>query len=171
MVPCIPVISVIIWKWSIHYTFCQLCSTYYTCTAVQIKNCSKSTSVIKVATVKNTDNFHYTSKGSNHVIPPNRHFLRPAKMNGTHRRTLKSSWGIHYMYCGMPKGILQPSTTWLWLELYGVWFFTVWCHFWPDMCLSTNYSSNSTHIMDLPLVLCFFPLVLICGKCVMASTV
>jgi len=31
---------------------CLLCSTRYT--AVQIKNCSKSTSVIKVATMKNT---------------------------------------------------------------------------------------------------------------------
>jgi len=33
---------------------CQLCSTHYT--AIQINNCLKSTSVIKVATMKNTDN-------------------------------------------------------------------------------------------------------------------
>ena len=31
----------------------QLCTTCFT--AIQIKNCSKSTSVIKVATMKNTD--------------------------------------------------------------------------------------------------------------------
>ena len=37
--------------------YCQLCSTRYT--AVQIKNCSKSTSAIKIATMKNTDNFRY----------------------------------------------------------------------------------------------------------------
>jgi len=36
----------------------QLCSTHYT--VVRIKNCLKSTSVIKVATMKNTDNFCYT---------------------------------------------------------------------------------------------------------------
>ena len=41
---------------------CQLCSTCYT--AVQIKNCSKSTSAIKIATMKNTDDFHYKGKPS-----------------------------------------------------------------------------------------------------------
>ena len=40
----------------------QLCSTYYT--AVQIKNCSKSASAIKTATMKNTDNFCYEGKPS-----------------------------------------------------------------------------------------------------------
>jgi len=34
---------------------CQLCSTHYT--AVRTKNCLKSTSVIKVATMKSTDDF------------------------------------------------------------------------------------------------------------------
>ena len=33
----------------------QLCSTHYT--AVQIENCLKSTSTIKIATMKNMDNF------------------------------------------------------------------------------------------------------------------
>ena len=65
---------------------CQLCSTHYT--AVQIKNCLKSTSAIKVATMKNTDDFHY--KTSHHVLPPNRQLLLSAKMNGTQRRTLVS---------------------------------------------------------------------------------
>ena len=41
---------------------CQLCSTRYS--AVPIKNCSKSTSAIKIATMKNTDNFHYEGKPS-----------------------------------------------------------------------------------------------------------
>ena len=42
--------------------FCQLCSTRYT--AFQIKNCSKSTSAIKIATMKSMDNFHYEGKPS-----------------------------------------------------------------------------------------------------------
>ena len=41
---------------------CELCSTCYT--AVRIKYCSKSTSVIEVATMKNTDDFHYEEKPS-----------------------------------------------------------------------------------------------------------
>ena len=41
---------------------CQLCSTRYT--AVRINNCAKSTSAIKVATMKNTDDFHYERKPS-----------------------------------------------------------------------------------------------------------
>ena len=42
---------------------CQLCSTHYT--ALRIKNCSKSTSAIKVTkSMKNTDDFHYEGKPS-----------------------------------------------------------------------------------------------------------
>jgi len=41
---------------------CQLCSTHYT--AVQINNCLKRTSAIKVATMKITDNFCYEWKPS-----------------------------------------------------------------------------------------------------------
>ena len=41
---------------------CQLCSTHYT--ALQIKNCSKSTSATKVATMNNMDDFHYEGKPS-----------------------------------------------------------------------------------------------------------
>ena len=41
---------------------CQLCSTRYT--ALGIKNCLNSTTAIKVATMKNTDNFHYEEKPS-----------------------------------------------------------------------------------------------------------
>ena len=39
-----------------------LCSTRYT--AVRIKNCSKSTSAIKIATMKNMDDFCYEGKPS-----------------------------------------------------------------------------------------------------------
>ena len=41
---------------------CQLCSTRYT--AVRIKNCLKSTPAIKIAPMKNTDDFHYEGKPS-----------------------------------------------------------------------------------------------------------
>ena len=41
---------------------CRLCSTRYT--AVRIKNCLKSTSAIKIATMKNTDDFRYEGKPS-----------------------------------------------------------------------------------------------------------
>ena len=41
---------------------CRLCSTSYT--AVRFKNCSKSTSAIKIATMKNTDDFHFEGKPS-----------------------------------------------------------------------------------------------------------
>ena len=41
---------------------CRLCSTRYT--AVQTKNCLKSTSAVKIATVTNTDDFRYEGKPS-----------------------------------------------------------------------------------------------------------
>ena len=41
---------------------CRLCSTRYT--AVRIENCLKSTSAIKTATMKITDDFHYEGKPS-----------------------------------------------------------------------------------------------------------
>ena len=62
---------------------CQLCSTRYT--VVRIKNCSKSTSEIKVATM-----MIFVMKGSQHALPPNQHLSLSAKMNGTQRRTLVS---------------------------------------------------------------------------------
>ena len=86
---------------------CQLCSTRYT--PVQINNCSKSTSAIKVATMKNMDDFRY--EGSHHMLPPNRHFSLLAKMNGTQRRTLVSPSRMHCTYCGMPKGTSRAKAT------------------------------------------------------------
>ena len=41
---------------------CRLCSTRYT--AIRIKNCLKSTSAIKIATMKNTDDFCFEGKPS-----------------------------------------------------------------------------------------------------------
>ena len=41
---------------------CRLCSIRYT--AVRIKNCLKSTSAIKIATMKNTDDFRFKGKSS-----------------------------------------------------------------------------------------------------------
>ena len=41
---------------------CWLCSTCYT--AIQIKNCLKSTSAIKIATMKNMDGFRFEGKPS-----------------------------------------------------------------------------------------------------------
>ena len=41
---------------------CWLCSTCYT--AIQIKNCLKSTSAIKTATMKNMDDFHFEGRPS-----------------------------------------------------------------------------------------------------------
>ena len=41
---------------------CRLCSTHYT--AVRIKNCLNSTSAIKIATMKNTNDFRYEGKPS-----------------------------------------------------------------------------------------------------------
>ena len=49
-------------KSEVSITFCcQQCSTHYT---LQIKNCSKSTSAIKVATLKNMEDFCYEGKPS-----------------------------------------------------------------------------------------------------------
>ena len=50
-------------KSEVSITFrCWLCSTCYT--AVRIKNCLKSTSTFKIATMKNMENFHYKGKPS-----------------------------------------------------------------------------------------------------------
>ena len=65
---------------------CQLCSTRYA--AFRIKNCLKSTSAIKIATMTNTDDFRYEGKSS-HAIAKSTLALS-AKMNGTQRRTLVS---------------------------------------------------------------------------------
>jgi len=82
---------------------CQLCSTCYT--AVQIDNCLKRTSAIKVATMKITDDFCYEWKPSRAFHKIN--FLWWAKMNGTQRRALVSPWRMHCIYNSTAK-----STFW-----------------------------------------------------------
>ena len=67
---------------------CQLYSTRYT--AVRVKNCLKSTSVIKVDTMKNMDDFCYAGKGRHHVHPPNQRFSLSSQIGGTQRRALVS---------------------------------------------------------------------------------
>ena len=57
-------------------------------TALQIKNCSKSTSAIKVATMKNMDDFRYERKPS-FAIAKSTLFV-VSEMNGTQRKTLVS---------------------------------------------------------------------------------
>ena len=76
----------------------QLCSTYYT--AVWIKNYSKSTSVINVATIKNMDNFCY-AKGSHHILPLNWHFLQSAKTKEDTDKSMKNAL-YRLLYCSMP---------------------------------------------------------------------
>ena len=44
---------------------------------------------------ENTDNFHYACRGSHHMQPPNWLILMSAKMNGTQRKIVVSSWRMH----------------------------------------------------------------------------
>ena len=67
--------------------YCQLCSSHYT--AAQIENHSKSTSVTKVATMKNMDDFHYTKKPSQATTKLT--LFTISKDKGTQRRTLVSA--------------------------------------------------------------------------------
>ena len=84
---------------------CQLCSTRYT--ALQIKNCLKSASVIKVATMKNTNDFHYKGKPSHATAP----FAVSKDEWDTKEDTGKSMKNALYTYCGMPKGTSWAEAT------------------------------------------------------------
>ena len=69
-------------KREIFFMLCyQICSPHYT--AVQTENCTSAT---KVATMKNTDDFHYERELSHAATKQ----TLSAKMNGTQRRTLVS---------------------------------------------------------------------------------
>ena len=85
---------------------CKVFST--NCTAVSIKKCSKSTSVINVATIKM---WRISCKGSHHMLPPNQCILLPAEMNGTQRRTLVIPWKMYYIYYCMQKGTSWTAAT------------------------------------------------------------
>ena len=65
---------------------CQLCSMHYA--AVQIKNCLKNPSAIKIATIKNTDDFRNEGKPS--CATAKLTLFTVSKMNGTQRRTVVS---------------------------------------------------------------------------------
>ena len=67
---------------------CQLCSTHYK--VVQIKNCSKSTSAIKAATTKSTNDFHFKGKPSHAIAKSTLFAVNKIIMNETQRRTLVS---------------------------------------------------------------------------------
>ena len=82
---------------------CQLCSTCYT--AVQIKNCSKSTPVIKIATMKNTDGFYYEGKPSHATTKLTLFTVE------TQRRRLVGPRRMHCMCCSMPKGTSRAKAT------------------------------------------------------------
>ena len=86
---------------------CQLCSIHYR--TVQIKNCLKSTSVIKVATMK-IRMISITQRKPSRAITQWM-LLQSAKMNRTQRRTLVSPWRMHCTYCDMPKGTSRSEVT------------------------------------------------------------
>jgi len=83
----------------------QLCLTHYA--AVQINNSLKRTFVIKVATMKITDDLMETIT----CLLLNRHFSWWTKMNGTQRKAMLSPWRTHCMYSGMAKGTSQAEAT------------------------------------------------------------
>ena len=84
-----PQLSIIVLKVEYPYvSYVQPITQHYT--ALLIKNCSKSTSAIKVATTKkNMEGFRYEEKPSCYRQIDT--FLLSAKMNGTQSRTLVSS--------------------------------------------------------------------------------
>ena len=86
MLPCTPQINYHLESKVSIKLRCQLCSTHYT--ALRIKKCSKSTSVIKVATMKNMNNFCYERKPSHTTTKSTPYAV--TKMIGTQRRTLIS---------------------------------------------------------------------------------
>ena len=70
--------------------------------SITIKNCSKSDSEIKVATMKNTDNFHYEGKPS-HAIPKLTPFT-VSKDEWYTKEDIGKFIRMHRMYCSVPKG-------------------------------------------------------------------
>jgi len=74
---------------------------------VRINNCLKRTFVIKVATMKITDDLMQAIT----CLPLNRHFSWWTKMNGTQRRAMLSPWRAHCMYSGMAKGTSQAEVS------------------------------------------------------------
>ena len=65
----------------------------------------KSTSAIKIATMKNTDNFHYEGKPSRAKAKLTLFVVNKR----TQRGTLVSPSRMHCIYCCMPKGTSQAK--------------------------------------------------------------
>ena len=70
MAPCASDISIIVWK--VKYPLRFVVGYLQPVIAVWIKNCLKSTFAIRVATMKNTDDFRFEGKPSH--AAPNQHF-------------------------------------------------------------------------------------------------
>ena len=86
---------------------CRPCSTRYT--VVQITNCSKSISAIKIATMKNTDDFHYEGKPSRATAKSTLFAVSKEEWD-TKEDTGKSMKNALYStYCGMPKGTCRAK--------------------------------------------------------------
>ena len=83
---------------------CQLCSTLYT--AVRISDCSKSTSAIKVASMKKTDDFCYKRKSSCATAKSTPFTVSKDEWD-TKKDTGKSMKNV----CGMPKGTSRAKAT------------------------------------------------------------
>ena len=83
---------------------CRLCSTRYT--AVRIKNCLKSTSAIKIATMKNMDDFRYEGKPSRATAksPP-----FAVTVSATQRRTPASPRRMHLRTAVCRKAPVGPK--------------------------------------------------------------
>ena len=97
-------------KWRIHCTSCQRFSIHYT--PIWINIYLKSTSVINVVTMKNTDNFQCTYKGSHHVQPSNRHISMSANL---WQRWMEHKGG-HWLVqeeCILLTAVCQKAHLWL----------------------------------------------------------
>jgi len=96
--------SLIVWK--VKYPLCFVASLLHSSINQEL---FKNSSVIKVATVKSTDDFHYAKEAIMCMQMPNQHILLSAKTNGTQRSTLVSPWKMHCTYCGVPKSTSQAE--------------------------------------------------------------
>ena len=114
---------------------CWLCSTRYT--AIRIKNCLKSTSAIKIATMKNTDDFHFEGKPL-HACTKSTPFPVSKDEWDTKEDTGKS----HCMYCGMPKGTCRAEATLNSEKIKPIALAVI------ELCLSEGISQSVSHLVS-----------------------
>ena len=99
---CTPVISINIWKWSIHYASLSAMFKLIHSSMNQSSHYENTDS----STVQKGEHLcnqgchcekydDFCHKGSQSHVSPNQHFLPSTKMNGTQRRTVVSPWRIH----------------------------------------------------------------------------